>query len=78
MYFGLVILLLSIAVLGIHVYQSTFPILLKFELIIITLCFGVIMFASSYVEEEQQFWYWITTSHFAYALIERYYLLKLY
>ena len=31
---------------------------------LITLLYGVMMFASSYVEEEQQFWYWITSGWF--------------
>lgn len=28
----------------------------------ITLLYGVMMFASSYVEEEQNFWYWSSTA----------------
>ena len=31
----------------------------------ITLTYGVMMFASSYVEEEQHFWYWVTTAWLA-------------
>lgn len=27
----------------------------------ITLAYGVMMFASSYIEEEQHFWYWVTS-----------------
>lgn len=30
----------------------------------ITISYGVMMFASSYVEEEQHFWYWATTAWF--------------
>jgi ethanolaminephosphotransferase len=32
----------------------------------ISLAYGVMMFASSYVEEEHHFWYWATTAWFAY------------
>lgn len=32
---------------------------------VITLAYGVMMFASSYVEEEQHFWYWATTAWMA-------------
>jgi ethanolamine phosphate transferase 2 subunit G len=32
----------------------------------IVVVYGVMMFASSYVEEEQHFWYWATTAWFAY------------
>jgi ethanolaminephosphotransferase len=28
----------------------------------VTLLYGIMMFASSYVEEEQHFWYWATTA----------------
>jgi ethanolaminephosphotransferase len=28
----------------------------------ISLLYGIMMFASSYVEEEQHFWYWVTTA----------------
>lgn len=31
-------------------------------LLIITLLYGIMMFASSYVEEEQHFWYWTSTA----------------
>jgi ethanolaminephosphotransferase len=31
-------------------------------LLIITLLYGIMMFASSYVEEEQHFWYWASTA----------------
>ena len=30
----------------------------------LTLLYGIMMFASSYVEEEQQFWYWATSGWF--------------
>ncbi|KAK4179637.1 putative GPI ethanolamine phosphate transferase [Triangularia setosa] len=33
---------------------------------IATLAYGAMMFASSYVEEEQHFWYWATTAWFGY------------
>jgi GPI ethanolamine phosphate transferase membrane region len=69
MYIGLVTLLLSVAILGVH---STAPVIVKYEFIVVTLSFGTIMFASSYVEEEHQFWYWATTTHFALAIIRRY------
>jgi ethanolamine phosphate transferase 2 subunit G len=33
---------------------------------IISVAYGAMMFASSYVEEEQHFWYWATTAWFGY------------
>ncbi|KAI3337390.1 alkaline phosphatase-like protein [Xylariaceae sp. AK1471] len=38
---------------------------------LITVLYGVMMFASSYVEEEQQFWYWSTTAWLFYLVIKR-------
>lgn len=35
-------------------------------LVLISLAYGAMMFASSYIEEEQHFWYWTTTAWFAY------------
>ena len=34
-------------------------------MIVIAILYSVMMFASSYVEEEQQFWYWVTSGWFA-------------
>lgn len=38
--------------------------------IIISLLYGVMMFASSYVEEEQHFWYWAATGWLALLAIK--------
>ncbi|KAI0389978.1 alkaline phosphatase-like protein [Xylariaceae sp. FL0594] len=38
---------------------------------LITFLYGVMMFASSYVEEEQHFWYWSTTAWLFYLLLKR-------
>lgn len=38
----------------------------------ITVLYGVMMFASSYVEEEQHFWYWITGGWIAYLALRKY------
>ncbi|KAI1735553.1 alkaline-phosphatase-like protein [Xylaria scruposa] len=38
---------------------------------LITLLYGVMMFASSYVEEEQHFWYWSTTAWLFYLVVKR-------
>jgi ethanolaminephosphotransferase len=39
----------------------------------VTVLYGVMMFASSYVEEEQHFWYWSTTAWLFYLLVKRLY-----
>jgi ethanolamine phosphate transferase 2 subunit G len=36
-------------------------------LIMVTLGYGVMMFASSYVEEEHHFWYWTSTAWLAFV-----------
>ncbi|KAI1326062.1 alkaline-phosphatase-like protein [Xylariaceae sp. FL0255] len=40
-------------------------------LAMITILYGVMMFASSYVEEEQHFWYWSTTAWLFYLVFKR-------
>lgn len=37
----------------------------KFWILFLALSLGFMMFASSYVEEEQQFWYWISSGWLA-------------
>ncbi|KAI1393230.1 alkaline phosphatase-like protein [Hypoxylon trugodes] len=37
--------------------------------LLITLLYGIMMFASSYVEEEQHFWYWSTSAWLLYLVI---------
>jgi ethanolaminephosphotransferase len=56
---------------------SAFPVLgeslnTSSPFVIITLLYGVMMFASSYVEEEQHFWYWAATGWLAILSIKRY------
>ena len=52
-------LLISLAASG-SIITSSLKNVIPF--ISIALAYGVMMFASSYVEEEQHFWYWVTTS----------------
>lgn len=33
-------------------------------LVVVSISYGIMMFASSYVEEEQHFWYWFTSAWF--------------
>ena len=47
-------------------FNSTIPFLL------ITIAYAVMMFASSYVEEEQHFWYWTTSGWLAILLLKGY------
>jgi ethanolaminephosphotransferase len=37
-----------------------------------SLLYGIMMFASSYVEEEQHFWYWATTAWLMLLWLKRY------
>lgn len=39
---------------------------------LITFLYGIMMFASSYVEEEQHFWYWTTSAWLLFLGIKRY------
>lgn len=38
---------------------------------LITSSYAILMFASSYVEEEQQFWYWIFTGWASYLYMKK-------
>lgn len=40
--------------------------------LLITVAYSIMMFASSYVEEEQHFWYWATSGWFALLLFKGY------
>ncbi len=37
----------------------------------ITIIYGVMMFASSYVEEEHHFWYWTTSAWLAWLFVKQ-------
>lgn len=38
---------------------------------IVFIAYGIMMFASSYVEEEQHFWYWASPSWLGWLLLKR-------
>jgi ethanolaminephosphotransferase len=47
----------------------------SYPLLLMSLLYGVMMFASSYVEEEQHFWYWITSAWLGMIWLKRYVLI---
>lgn len=38
---------------------------------LVFVAYGIMMFASSYVEEEQHFWYWTSSSWLGWLLLKR-------
>ncbi len=38
---------------------------------LVYLAYGIMMFASSYIEEEQHFWYWTSSSWLGWLLLKR-------
>ena len=39
--------------------------------LLVSVAYGLMMFASSYVEEEQHFWYWVSSSWLGWLLLKR-------
>lgn len=62
-------LLLSLAAVGSIFTKSLRTVT---PLLSITLAYGMMMFASSYVEEEQHFWYWATTAWLMLLWVKKY------
>ncbi len=55
----------AILALGAAIPTLTQSFLSCIPFLLITVAFGVMMFASSYVEEEQHFWYWTASGWLA-------------
>ena len=63
MYSGVALATLATIFAALSCYPAlTRPSLANFTLLLTFLLHGILMFASSYVEEEQQFWYWMTSA----------------
>lgn len=70
---GIVLVALSIIVTSIVVLtDSTVMHTDNLFFLLTTILYGSMMFASSYVEEEQHFWYWITGGWIAYLALRKY------
>lgn len=71
LYMGVFTALLAVLVSFVSAYKtlstSGFPGLF---LVATSICNGCMMFASSYVEEEQHFWYWISSAWSAYVYMK--------
>ena len=72
MYKGLVLLLLGVIVLTPNLYYSTVSSSIGMQLALVTGIFGLLMFGSSYVEEEHHFWYLVAPTYFLLAFIQKY------
>ncbi|KAI9842523.1 MAG: major facilitator super transporter protein [Thelocarpon superellum] len=59
--------IIALAVSLITVYDSTVALAIFLG---ISLCYGGMMFASSYVEEEQHFWYWMASAWLGYIFLK--------
>lgn len=70
---GIVLVALSVIVAFIvNLAEPTFMQTDSLFFLFLTVLYGVMMFASSYVEEEQHFWYWITGGWIAYLALRKY------
>ena len=68
---GLCLALLATLLASVAAFPTVAPSLLTSSPFIITgLLYGMMMFASSYVEEEQHFWYWAATAWLALLAIK--------
>jgi ethanolamine phosphate transferase 2 subunit G len=52
--------------------NSSGPITLLTPLAVIAISYGVMMFASSYVEEEHHFWYWMSSAWIALLAVRQF------
>ncbi|TGJ86138.1 hypothetical protein E0Z10_g2663 [Xylaria hypoxylon] len=69
---GGIITAVAISAAGVATAMSTNSTIRNFgPFVLITVLYGIMMFASSYVEEEQHFWYWSTTAWLFYLVIKR-------
>ncbi|TLD29916.1 GPI ethanolamine phosphate transferas-like protein 2 [Venturia nashicola] len=69
---GIVLVTLSVILTSIIVLtKSTSMGIDNLFFLLITVLYGIMMFASSYVEEEQHFWYWITGGWIAYLALRK-------
>jgi len=81
MYYGIVIVTAGLTILAVvNVYFSTNIVFTTggVPFWITTVTYGVMMFASSYVEEEQLFWYWMATALCFVFYTHRYLCLSIY
>lgn len=62
--------LASVAAIGAVASSASITTASLLPFVLTTVLYGIMMFASSYVEEEQHFWYW-TTSAWLFALAIR-------
>ena len=69
---GTALTLLSFLAISFYIFQEAKLFNIDtFVFFIIVTGYGAMMFASSYVEEEQQFWYWISAGWVAYLRCRR-------